>query len=440
MTVNVSLCGCIPRSQMDFSSTKQLRELDMNSDIRSQNDVRHNGCKTPCSKSMDKSTNLSVCLPRQVSCEQISASSTITPSPPPIIEPPSWAVAAKGDARLEPVCDSSNLQTPIDLTKQAVYRVGRSQNSEVQLLHCNSSRRHAMLFHHPNGSCYVVDCGSAYGTYVNGVRVSTIMSPQHQANGSSGIILPHKVKRGSLIRFGGPGAPCFILKSFAVGLETLVENVKVTKKISICHKSRDIEADPETCKSEIDKSKESSEALVTLNTRLNAIGSSLKSFSPRRSSLSLSSAHIHSRLQPLSQTSTISFLKKRSIVSFDDSDSEAEAPPLKKRKQSFMTPSTFDQFASSDVAIVSPSRQKPILQFNFDSVDLDRRVVSPTPTEVVAPLSLGNCINLSGGHTKSILKTPISLPCAERKNRRVNFSDTTFEVCHPRAVSIDESD
>ena len=102
MTVNVSLCGSIPRSKMSQCSNKQLRELDANS-----NDLR-NGCKTPSCSKLDGtpfgSGNLlleNVCLPRQVSCEEMSTSNVIAPSPPPIIEPPAWAVAAKGDARLE---------------------------------------------------------------------------------------------------------------------------------------------------------------------------------------------------------------------------------------------------------------------------------------------------------------------------------------------------
>ena len=70
-----------------------------------------------------------------------------------------------------------------------------------------------MLFHHSNGSCYLVDCGSAHGTYVNGKRVE---SPPN-----GGVVIPHKVRRGSMIRFGGPGAPQFMLKSFAFELEEL---------------------------------------------------------------------------------------------------------------------------------------------------------------------------------------------------------------------------
>jgi hypothetical protein len=96
-----------------------------------------------------------------------------------------------------------------------------------------------MLFHHSNGGCYIVDCGSAHGTYVNGVRIS---SP---SNG--GVVVPHKVRRGALVRFGGPGAPCFVLKSFSFKLKEVM--------------NRD-EAEPDMGE------------LVRRNTRLNALGKS----------------------------------------------------------------------------------------------------------------------------------------------------------------------
>lgn len=145
----------------------------------------------------------------------------------PSIEPPPWAVSAKGEARLEPVCESLGVQSPVDLTTQACFRVGRSPSSDIQLLHATSSRRHALLFHHPNGSCYVVDCGSAHGTFINGERVkSAVVTNGNTAsnagsNNASGMVIPHRVRRGALIRFGGPGAPCFILKSFAVKFDEL---------------------------------------------------------------------------------------------------------------------------------------------------------------------------------------------------------------------------
>lgn len=136
----------------------------------------------------------------------------------PMLEPPRWAVPARGGARLEPVCEAIGSHSTIDLTKQACFRVGRSPASDVQLLHNTSSRRHALIVHHPNGGCYVVDCGSSHGTYVNGVRV--------RSTPSGSMVIPHRVKRGSLIRFGGPGAPTFVLKSFSVGFSAMVKELE----------------------------------------------------------------------------------------------------------------------------------------------------------------------------------------------------------------------
>ena len=134
-----------------------------------------------------------------------------------LLEPPLWAVPARGDSRLEPVCEALGSHPTVDLTNRPFLRIGRSPNSDVQLLHQTSSRRHALIFHHPNGSCYVVDSGSSHGTYVNGVRV--------KSTPSSGMVIPHRVRRGSLIRFGGPGAPAFVLKSLSIGFSAMVREV-----------------------------------------------------------------------------------------------------------------------------------------------------------------------------------------------------------------------
>lgn len=117
---------------------------------------------------------------------------------------------------LQPVCESLNRQTPVDLTLKKSYRIGRSPSCDIQLMHATSSRRHAMLFHHSNGSCYIVDCGSAHGTFVNGRRVT--------APASNGVIVPFKIRRGSLIRFGGQGAPTFVLKSFSSPLAEIKDD------------------------------------------------------------------------------------------------------------------------------------------------------------------------------------------------------------------------
>lgn len=134
-----------------------------------------------------------------------------------MLEPPQWAVPARGDARLKPVCESAGSHPVVDLTSKPCFRVGRSPGSDVQLLHNTSSRRHALLFHHPNGGCYVVDCGSSHGTFVNGVRV--------RSTPSGSMVIPQRVRRGSLIRFGGPGAPSFVLKSFTVGFSSMVKDL-----------------------------------------------------------------------------------------------------------------------------------------------------------------------------------------------------------------------
>ena len=110
-----------------------------------------------------------------------------------------------------------------------------------------------MLFHHSNGSCYLVDCGSAHGTYINGVRV--VSTPN-----DSNVVVPTKVRRGSIVRFGGPGAPSYILKSFSFDLDEMRE----------C---------PEPIINMIPASIPSSpllSAMVQHNTRLNSLGKTAK--------------------------------------------------------------------------------------------------------------------------------------------------------------------
>jgi len=126
----------------------------------------------------------------------------------------------------QPVGLTASTHDPIDLTSNPCFQVGRSPSSDMQLIHPTSSRKHALIFHHPNGSCYVVDCGSSHGTFVNGVRVA---SPTLQQGSDQAYAVPHRVRKGSLIRFGGPGAPTFVLKSFTTSLEILVAELNAGK-------------------------------------------------------------------------------------------------------------------------------------------------------------------------------------------------------------------
>lgn len=237
--VDVTLCGSIPRSAMADrfglrGAPCPLSDLT-SSDLNASLLAAANGSTSDCS-----TLKPSVCHGLAGLVAQNPSMARIQSDPihqAPLYEPPSWAVPARGEARLEPVCEALGRQTSVDLTAKSSFRVGRSPQSDVQLQHGTSSRRHALLFHHSNGSCYIVDCGSAHGTYVNGVRIT---SPP-----KGGVVIPHKVRRGAMIRFGGPGAPCFVLKSFSFNLKEL--------------------ADTET-------SSASSSVVVEKNTRLNALG------------------------------------------------------------------------------------------------------------------------------------------------------------------------
>lgn len=153
---------------------------------------------------------------------------------------------------IKPVCEALGTHVRVDLTSRSCFRIGRSPTSDVQLMHQTSSRRHALLFHHPNGHCYVVDCGSAHGTFVNGVRV--------RSTPSAGMVAPHRVRRGALIRFGGPGAPSFVLKSFSVGFSYMVKDLESPS----CHPT-------------LSPSTTADSHQVQVNTRINALGSNNES-------------------------------------------------------------------------------------------------------------------------------------------------------------------
>jgi hypothetical protein len=215
MTVNVSLCGAIPRSTFS-ESAHALSEKSRGAPTPLS--PKTIGSKTPppplsLLKAVSQSEDSQDTTMPQVSSFSSSRQQTI-----PVIEPPRWAVPAKRGARLEPVCEAVGTHVTVDLSIRSCFRIGRSPTSDVQLMHGTSSRRHALLFHHPNGHCYVVDCGSAHGTFVNGVRV--------RSTPSAGMVAPHRVKRGALIRFGGPGAPSFVLKSFSVGFSYMVKDLE----------------------------------------------------------------------------------------------------------------------------------------------------------------------------------------------------------------------
>eukprot|EP00979_Chaetoceros_neogracilis_P016991 scaffold10170_cov277-Chaetoceros_neogracile.AAC.12 len=392
MTVDISLCGSIPRSEMMACSSH-----------RSRLNLPKQQSPAITLATDDVIAMAASSLARKVSDDHVVSSSQV-------IEPPSWAVPARGEATLEPVSDTRQFHKPVDLTRQAVFCVGRSDASDMQLLHCASSRRHAILFHHPNGSCYVVDCGSAHGTFINGIRVKSSIT-------SNGVV-PQKVKKGALIRFGGAGAPSFILKSFSVGLDSLIQNLKGNKTVT--RRMNIVEDEPPT--SLLQKhSTYSLDALVTLNTRLNSVGS-VSTMLPSKNIASLAVAKLYSHCNPVT---TGTSLKKRSMVSFDEESGEDE--PANKKLKISIDSSSSD--SDDSIAIVSPSRQKPVLVFEFCRDD--RPVVSPNPFE-----DSSRTMSLAKGIAGGILTAPLSLPSTiKTKAKTVNFSVDPAEIFYAPSVT-----
>lgn len=372
MTVDVSLCGSIPRSEMGSSSC----QIRVNESTRSETDQII---------AMAASS-----LTRKVSEDNMILSSKR-------IELPSWAVPAKGESFLEPIGDSRYLHCPVDLTKQAVVSVGRSDISDLQLLHSASSRRHAVIFHHPNGQCYIVDCGSAHGTFVNGTRVSS-----EATRGAK----PYRIRKGSLVRFGGPGSPQFILKMFSVGLRSLLHNFQSRQTVPSLTKA--VKDEPPLSWNELNSDclNCSPSFLVTLNTRLNATQTTIpfeRIFSTTADKLIMYDEHPPVALQ----------LRKRTFASCDGGGTHKTS--MKKMKV-LRSNESYSVLLASSSALVSPSREKSVFHLDFSS--FDRPVVSPNPFE-----DSPNTVQPSVSTSMLSVPLTLSLPSSYPKKKRVKFRE-----------------
>lgn len=397
MRVDVSLCGSIPRSEMQCSKSDRLEKNS------------HDNRKSLSIKSIQPIQVLSSKQPNIVSDKSDSETKPL--------EPPSWAVPARGEARLEPVCDSTNTQTPVDLTTKTCIRFGRSQSSDVILHHCNSSRRHAMLFHHPNGNCYVVDCGSVHGTYVNGSRVRSLVLQEKSGNSGckqSSRVIPYRVKKGALIRFGGPGAPTFVLKSFSLGFEELVKDL--TRPDVVTCDGRNIVEDEASS----EKAPElSPAALVTLNTRINSMSRRYMNSFPG-TSIAMASAKL---LMPKNSAPTPQHVKKRSrdssgFGSFDEKE------PVKKKPM--ITVETLNTGSSTDLAIISPVPTEELIDFSH----IDRPIVSPNPLDSFANAN-DSCNELRNSLKDFFVLPPLTLPTKKKKS--VKFSEEPPQLFYPQS-------
>jgi pSer/pThr/pTyr-binding forkhead associated (FHA) protein len=290
----------------------------------------------------------------------------------------------------------------VDLTTRACFRIGRSPNSDVQLLHATSSRRHALLFHHENGSCYVVDCGSAHGTYVNGVRIASPSAAvaaagnSHCANGggaaANGMVVPHKVKRGALIRFGGPGAPSFLLKSFNFKLEE-IDRMVVSQPLSISsHATSTTTAATATPRSAVVASSEPDKGeLVRRNTRINALGRTAASKVRDALFLTIDVA--------------LSVTRKRSFDSLDSRDTLDTAPSLEENDE------PIGNGKRLRCSSPPPSPEEPPL-----------RLVSPD-----LPQSVVRCVDSADCHDHH-----------HHRSKRVSFSEEPPTLFYPASVTPDE--
>jgi hypothetical protein len=252
---------------------------------------------------------------------------------------------------LQPVCDSVDRQGPVDLTSRAVFRIGRSPQSDVPLMHVTSSRRHAMLFHHSNGSCYLVDCGSAHGTYINGVRVTSTPN-------DSNVVVPTRVRRGSIVRFGGPGAPSFMLKSFSFDLYEMRDCPVPTVNMA----ATSIPPSPILS------------AMVEHNTRLNSLGRTAKEelmvhsqISSKRSFDSMSTVmdsddeieHHHLSSPPLSPEQPLRLVSPELNCTGDSSNTSS----FKRRRVTFSEDEVSDVYPT----LVSPDVSSDELENEFSA-------------------------------------------------------------------------
>lgn len=491
MTVDVSLCGSIPRSHMPhlpslprssvscrsqalsreppslprflstvkpsaFSRTEQsCTSAESGSSSRQQHGSSHQqhhqtieaqpqSHRVESSLSREKMISLAASSLQQQSngCNLVQQGQhSLTP-----IEPPSWAVAAKGESKLEPVCEAADRQTSVDLTARVVFSIGRSPSCNIQLFHETSSRRHAILFHHPNGSCYIADCGSAHGTYINGVRIN---------GNSSGRVIPHRLKRGAMVRFGGPGSPSYVHKSFSTSFDSLARDVTghaVEMKVFEERSTDTMNGASDTPTLAPSKATRlmlntstqdaSISGLVKLNTRMNALGgpSALKdsNLSAAKKALDQFSVSKNTELQQLIKQCPS--VLKRSFEQLDQNQ-QLQKSTAKRRRV----------FASQPV--IELNAEDPILPF-----------VSPSRSSSIQPLDIRFSVNTVLGSSSTIAISPVNedstpnpyfnvscrtfsfsdsltdlSPPETKKSKKVHFSDEKPELFYPPSVTPDFS-
>ncbi|CAI5729143.1 unnamed protein product [Peronospora destructor] len=118
------------------------------------------------------------------------------PFPPPIwcLQQPSRSIS------LMDVYKDHVLIATHTVDQKAFYLIGRNAAvCDIVLSHCSISRLHATIVHHEKGATYLVDLGSAHGTFVDGSRLKALQ--------------PTLVVHGAVLKFGA-SSRSYTFKSF----------------------------------------------------------------------------------------------------------------------------------------------------------------------------------------------------------------------------------
>ncbi|CAI5737613.1 unnamed protein product [Hyaloperonospora brassicae] len=137
----------------------------------------------------------------------------LDPIDPPTVPfpPPTWCLhePPRSIALLDVYKDHLLIATHI-VDEKSLFLIGRNAAvCDIVLSHCSISRLHATIVHHEKGATYLVDLGSAHGTFVDGLRLKALQ--------------PTLVMNDAVLKFGA-SSRSYTFKSFE-SREQIVESV-----------------------------------------------------------------------------------------------------------------------------------------------------------------------------------------------------------------------
>eukprot|EP00002_Diphylleia_rotans_P017994 TRINITY_DN3485_c0_g5_i3.p1 TRINITY_DN3485_c0_g5~~TRINITY_DN3485_c0_g5_i3.p1 ORF type:complete len:190 (-),score=35.34 TRINITY_DN3485_c0_g5_i3:227-796(-) len=85
-------------------------------------------------------------------------------------DPPSWAIKPRNQQHRFIVYKNDQVLSTFDIGSKPYYTFGSHASSDYVLDNPSISRLHAIVAHHANGKCYIMDFKSGHGTFVDGKR------------------------------------------------------------------------------------------------------------------------------------------------------------------------------------------------------------------------------------------------------------------------------